>query len=114
MKKIIGKEGTGAGEFNAIRLATELGTLISHVETDKDGTLTVVFSDAKNETQIDAICAAHVPEPLPVPLTDIEQTQLAVAEAIEKQDTDKIEQQLAQAEMFEIILQMLEPQGGGE
>lgn len=42
------------------------------------------------------------------------QQQIATAEAIEKQETDKIEQQLAQAEMFETILQMLEPQGGGE
>ena len=42
------------------------------------------------------------------------QQQLATAEAIEKQETDKVEQQLAQAEMFETILQMLEPQGGGE
>lgn len=42
------------------------------------------------------------------------QQKLATAEAVEKQETDKIEQQLAQAEMFETILQMLEPQGGGE
>ena len=42
------------------------------------------------------------------------QQQLATAEAIEKRETDKVEQQLAQAEMFETILQMLEPQGGGE
>lgn len=56
----------------------------------------------------------YVPEEEPLPLTDLQQTQLALAEAIEKQETDKIEQQLAQAEMFETILQMLEPQGGGE
>lgn len=56
----------------------------------------------------------YVPEEEPLPLTDLQQTQLALAEAIEKQETDKVEQQLAQAEMFETILQMLEPQGGGE
>lgn len=56
----------------------------------------------------------YTPEEEPLPLTDLQQTQLALAEAIEKQETDKVEQQLAQAEMFETILQMLEPQGGGE
>lgn len=64
---------------------------------------------------------AYDPElsPLPPSETDILKEQLlqqkiATAEAVEKQETDKIEQQLAQAEMFETILQMLEPQGGGE
>ena len=61
------------------------------------------------------------PEPIEAPPSEADilkeqllQQQLATAEAIEKQETDKIEQQLAQAEMFETILQMLEPQGGGE
>lgn len=62
----------------------------------------------------DYIESVELPPDGEKPLTDIEQTQLALAEAIEKQETDKIEQQLAQAEMFETILQMLEPQGGGE
>ncbi|NZA39869.1 hypothetical protein [Eubacterium callanderi] len=58
------------------------------------------------------------PEHTTTPFEELEQEnqqlKLALAEAIEKQETDKIEQQLAQAEMFETILQMLEPQGGGE
>ena len=64
---------------------------------------------------------AFTPEPIEVPPSEADilkeqllQQQLATAEAIEKQETDKIEQQLAQAEMFETILQMLEPQGEGE
>lgn len=62
-----------------------------------------------------------IPEPMVMPPSETEilreqiiQQHLATAEAIEKQETDKVEQQLAQAEMFETILQMLEPQGGGE
>ena len=64
--------------------------------------------------QVQTVLDAHDPTPEPEPLTDLQQTQLAVAEAVEKQEADKIEQQLAQAEMFETILQMLEPRGGGE
>ena len=63
----------------------------------------------------------YTPEPPDIPPSETDilkeqllQQQLATAEAIEKQETDKVEQQLAQAEMFETILQMLEPQGGGE
>lgn len=63
----------------------------------------------------------YTPDPPDIPPSETDtlkeqllQQQLATAEAIEKQETDKIEQQLAQAEMFETILQMLEPQGGGE
>lgn len=66
------------------------------------------------EAVVQSVLDAHDPTPEPEPLTDLQQTQLAVAEAVEKQEADKIEQQLAQAEMFETILQMLEPQGGGE
>lgn len=74
---------------------------------------TLEYQNATAE-QVQAVLDAHDPTPEPEPLTDLQQTQLAVAEAVEKQEADKIEQQLAQAEMFETILQMLEPQGGGE
>lgn len=76
------------------------------------GTPLVITEENYQEYIVDLDPGTIVPPPKQ--LTDIEQTQLAVAEAIEKQEADKIEQQLAQAEMFETILQMLEPQGGGE
>lgn len=50
----------------------------------------------------------YVPEEEPLPLTDLQQTQLALAEAIEKQETDKVELQLALAEFIESTT------GGGE
>ena len=46
--------------------------------------------------------------PDPPSLSDLQQTQLAVAEAVEKQEADKIELQLAMAEAIEMML------GGGE
>lgn len=101
-------------DYNPEKLCGEITKIaesctIYHNEDD----YTVEWEGASEE-QVRAVIAAHDPTPEPEPLSDIEQTQLAVAEAIEKQEADKIEQQLAQAEMFETILQMLEPQGGGE
>lgn len=56
----------------------------------------------------DYIESVELPPDGEKPLTDIEQTQLAVAEAVEKQEADKIELQLAMAEAIEMML------GGGE
>lgn len=109
MRKNIGKEGSQSGQFNVMRLAEELKKIdITLIEIDPEtGDIYLTFSDDL-EGRVDAICAAHVPIPLPAPLTDIEQTQLAVAEAVEKQEADKIELQLAMAEAIEMML------GGGE
>lgn len=109
MQKKIGKEGSKSGQFNIMRLAAELKQIaITLFEVDPEtGDIYLTFSD-ELENQVDAICAAHIPEPLPVPLTDIEQTQLAVAEAVEKQEADKVELQLAIAEAIEMLA------GGGE
>lgn len=60
------------------------------------------------EAVIQSVLEAHDPTPEPEPLTDLQQTQLAVAEAVEKQEADKIELQLAMAEAIEMML------GGGE
>ena len=57
---------------------------------------------------VQAVLDAHDPTPEPEPLTDLQQTQLAVAEAVEKQEADKIELQLALAEFIESTM------GGGE
>ncbi|MCQ5191848.1 hypothetical protein NE570_21245 [Eubacterium callanderi] len=117
MKKTIGTDIAFSGNINGPKLCREIeaASITEYtLEMDPDtGELYLTFDDAIEE-QINTILAAHDPTPDPEPLSDIEQTQLAVAEAIEKQEADKIEQQLAQAEMFETILQMLEPQGGGE
>lgn len=64
--------------------------------------------EGASEEQVRAVIAAHDPTPEPEPLSDIEQTQLAVAEAIEKQEADKVELQLALAEAIEMLA------GGGE
>lgn len=58
--------------------------------------------------QVQTVLDAHDPTPEPEPLTDLQQTQLAVAEAVEKQEADKIELQLALAEFIESTM------GGGE
>ncbi|MBO1702239.1 hypothetical protein HJV71_10185, partial [Eubacterium callanderi] len=60
------------------------------------------------EAVIQSVLDAHDPTPEPKPLTDLQQTQLAVAEAVEKQEADKIELQLALAEFIESTM------GGGE
>uniref|UniRef100_UPI00189F5E38 hypothetical protein n=1 Tax=Eubacterium maltosivorans TaxID=2041044 RepID=UPI00189F5E38 len=57
---------------------------------------------------VQAVLDAHDPTPEPEPLTDLQQTQLAVAEAVEKQEADKKELQLALAEFIESTM------GGGE
>lgn len=60
------------------------------------------------EAVVQSVLDAHDPTPEPEPLTDLQQTQLAVAEAVEKQEADKIELQLAIAEAIEMLA------GGGE
>ena len=60
------------------------------------------------EAVVQSVLDAHDPTPEPEPLTDLQQTQLAVAEAVEKQEADKIELQLALAEFIESTM------GGGE
>ena len=68
---------------------------------------TLEYQNATAE-QVQAVLDAHDPTPTPEPLTDLQQTQLAVAEAVEKQEADKIELQLALAEFIESTM------GGGE
>lgn len=110
MKKLL----TPKEAFNPQKLCGELKKegIDNRIWDKEDGYL--LEWEGATEEQVRAVIATHDPTPDPEPLTDLQQTQLAVAEAVEKQEADKIEQQLAQAEMFETILQMLEPQGGGE
>lgn len=111
MKKAIGTDIAFSGNINGSKLCREIeGASITEytLEMDPDtGELYLTFDDAL-EPQINTILAAHDPAPEPEPLSDIEQTKLAVAEAIEKQETDKIELQLALAEFIESTM------GGGE
>lgn len=68
---------------------------------------TLEYQNATAE-QVQTVLDAHDPTPEPEPLTDLQQTQLVVAEAVEKQEADKIELQLAIAEAIEMLA------GGGE
>lgn len=113
MKRVIGQEGKLNGTKLAIEFREAGINVLNFTLNPENLDLTLEYAD-EDEGRINEVIAAHDPTPEPEPLSDIEQTQLAVAEAIEKQEADKLEQQLAQAEMFETILQMLEPQGGGE
>lgn len=70
------------------------------------GTVLVITDENYREYIVDLDPGTIVPPPKQ--LTDIEQTQLAVAEAIEKQEADKVELQLALAEAIEMLA------GGGE
>lgn len=111
MKKTIGTDIAFSGNINGSKLCREIeaASITEYtLEMDPDtGELYLTFDDAL-EPQINTILAAHDPTPEPEPLSDIEQTQLAVAEAIEKQETDKVELQLALAEFIESTM------GGGE
>lgn len=111
MKKTIGTDIAFSGNINGSKLCREIeaASITEYtLEMDPDtGELYLTFDDAIEE-QINTILAAHDPTPDPEPLSDIEQTQLAVAEAIEKQEADKIELQLALAEFIESTM------GGGE
>lgn len=111
MKKTIGTDIAFSGNINGPKLCREIEAVSITkytLEMDPDtGELYLTFNDTL-EPQINAILAAHDPTPDPEPLSDIEQTQLAVAEAIEKQEADKIELQLALAEFIESTM------GGGE
>lgn len=98
------------GTINQWKLAEEFakaGISILDFAMFEGGRLVITF-DEKDLLAIDAVLADHDPTPEPEPLSDIEQTQLAVAEAIEKQEADKIELQLAIAEAVEMMM------GGGE
>lgn len=109
MEKIILGKKT---DFNLMKLGDEfLSEGLTFTITEENGQIICECTDTDVAKKI---ANTHDPTPMPPALTDLQQTQLAVAEAVEKQETDKIEQQLAQAEMFETILKMLEPQGGGE
>lgn len=105
---------TNKEKYNPQKLCGEIAKTASDCTILDTPSAYIVEWEGAAEEQVLEIIKNHDPTPEPTPLTDIEQTQLAIAEAIEKQETDKVEQQLAQAEMFETILQMLEPQGGGE
>lgn len=111
MKKTIGTDIAFSGNINGLKLCREIeaASITEYtLEMDPDTEeLYLTFDDAIEE-QINTILAAHDPTPDPEPLSDIEQTQLAVAEAIEKQEADKIELQLALAEFIESTM------GGGE
>lgn len=109
MQKIIGVEGSQQGQFNVMRLAEELKNIEirSFMIEPENGEITLVFAD-ELEAQINVICEKHVPSALPIPLNNIEQTQIALAEAIEKQEADKLELQIAIVEALEMMM------GGGE
>lgn len=111
MKKVIGIDIAFSGNINGSKLCREIeaASITEYtLEMDPDtGELYLTFDDAL-EPQLNAILAAHDPAPEPEPLSDIEQTKLAVAESVEKQEADKIELQLAMAEAIEMML------GGGE
>lgn len=94
---------------------------VKYFEMERDGKQFRVRELPEPSLGLFGYVEKFTPEPMVLPPTQEEllkeqilQQQLATAEAIEKQEIDKVEQQLAQAEMFETILQMLEPQGGGE
>ena len=111
MKKTIGTDIAFSGNINGLKLCREIeaASITEYtLEMDPDtGELYLTFDDAIEE-QINTILAAHDPALEPEPLSDIEQTKLAVAEAVEKQEADKIELQLALAEFIESTM------GGGE
>ncbi|MGL4284097.1 hypothetical protein [Eubacterium aggregans] len=101
MRKKIGIEGAGTGQINPIKLSEELKNInIELLEIESDGGVYLTFADAL-ETQVDAVCAEHDPTPLPVPPTESQLLQLALAEAIEKQEADNLANQLALAEYIE-------------
>lgn len=101
MRKKIGIEGTGTGQINPTKLSEELkNSNIELLEIESDGGVYLTFADTL-EAQVDAVCVAHDPTPLPVPPTENQLFQLALAEAIEKQEADKLELQLALAEFIE-------------
>ncbi|MEG1433780.1 hypothetical protein [Eubacterium sp.] len=101
MRKKIGTEGTGTGQISPMKLSEELKNInIELLEIESDGGVYLTFADTL-EAQVDAVCVAHDPTPLPVPPTETQLLQLALAEAIEKQEADKLESQIAQAEAVE-------------
>ena len=100
--KKIGSEGTNPGEYRIDKLAVELakaGVEIPVVVMDDGVTLT--FAD-DYEQIVNTVVAEHDPTtPLPVPPTETQLLQLALAEAIEKQEADNLASQLALAEFIE-------------
>lgn len=81
MRKNVGKEGSQVGQFNVMRLAEELKEIvITLFEVDPESKeIFLTFSD-ELESQVDAICAAHVPIPLELPPseTDILKEQVEI------------------------------------
>ncbi|MBO1702216.1 hypothetical protein [Eubacterium callanderi] len=73
MRKNIGKEGSQSGQFNVMRLAEELKKIdITLIEiAPETGDIYLTFSD-ELESQVDTICAAHVPIPLELPPSETE------------------------------------------
>ena len=101
MRKKIGIEGAGTGQINPMKLSEELKNInIELLEIESDGGVYLTFSDTL-EAQVDAVCVAHDPTPLPVPPTENQLLQLSLAEAIEKQEADNLASQLALAEYIE-------------
>lgn len=107
MKRVIGQEGKLNGTKLAIEFREAGINVLNFTLNPENLDLTLEYAD-EDEGRINEVISAHDPTPDPEPLSDIEQTQLAVAEAIEKQETDKVELQLALAEFIESTM------GGGE
>lgn len=103
MEKIILGKKT---DFNLMKLGDEFlseGLAFAIIEENEQ-----IVCECSDTTIAKKLAEAHDPTPIPPPLSDLQQTQLAVAEAVEKQEADKIELQLAMAEAIEMML------GGGE
>lgn len=65
MRKYVGKEGHQNGEFNVMRLSEELKEFeIKLFEIDPDTREIYLTFEDELEMQVDAICVAHIPEPL--------------------------------------------------
>ena len=101
MRKKIGIEGAGTGRINPMKLSEELKNInIELLEIESDGGVYLTFADAL-EAQVDAVVQVHDPMPLPAQPSENQQLQLALAEAIEKQESDNLANQLALAEYIE-------------
>ena len=106
MRKNIGKEGTKAGEFDVFRLCSELdanGVTIDSFDITTDTSEIYLTFDDRYEATVTDVCSKHVPKPLPIELTEAQQTQVALVEEIEKGIRDRTELQLAIAEIVELI-----------
>lgn len=114
MQKNIGKEGSGADQFNVMRLAKELddaGLAIDLFQITQEGDILLTFEDSL-ESQVDAVCAKHVPEPLPEEPSDLDIVKAEMVKLYDKQEEDKTELQLAVAEAVEMMVAMASTEGG--